>query len=535
MALCALLLAFAAMPLRAEAQPGGPVPRMFVTADKCTACHNDLVTPSGQDVSIGSNWRSSMMAHSAKDPYWQASVRRETLAHPEAARSIQDECSACHMPMARYRAKARRGQGRVFAHLPTLPARTLEGRLAGDGVSCSMCHQIRKDGLGSRESFTAGFVVDTRTPLGERSAFGPYEVDEGRARIMQSASRLAPTKGAHVQDSALCGSCHTLYTHTRGPDGEVIGELPEQVPYLEWRHSDYYGSRSCQSCHMPQLEEKMHITGVMGQPREGFSRHVFRGGNFFMPRLFNRYREELDVTTLAQELAQAAGETESHLRTSAARITIRRVRTAGSELNADVAVANLAGHKLPTAYPSRRAWIRFTVLDRSGRIVFRSGGIRADGSIRGNVNDRDRDRFEKHHTRIDSPDEVQIYEAIMADPDGNVTTGLIEAIRFIKDNRLLPRGFDKASAGEDIAVQGGAAEDGDFEGSGDEIRYSVRMDPEKGPFTVRVELLFQPIAFRWARNLTQQQAPEIERFVSFFDSMSGRSWTVLATDERTVR
>ncbi len=35
-----------------------------------------------------------------------------------------------------------------------------------------------------------------------------------------------------------------------------MGELPEQVPYLEWAHSEYRDSRSCQGCHMPQLEEE---------------------------------------------------------------------------------------------------------------------------------------------------------------------------------------------------------------------------------------------------------------------------------------
>jgi hypothetical protein len=33
---------------------------------------------------------------------------------------------------------------------------------------------------------------------------------------------------------------------------------------------------------------------------------------------------------------------------------------------------------------------------------------------------------------------VQIYEAVMAGPDGAVTTGLLTAVRFVKDNRLLP-------------------------------------------------------------------------------------------------
>ncbi|MGM0611855.1 MAG: hypothetical protein ACQES5_12350, partial [Thermodesulfobacteriota bacterium] len=144
----------------AQKSAAADLPQLFATSDKCMACHNGLVTKTGQDVSIGFNWQSSMMAHSAKDPYWQASVRRETLAHPNAKKSIEDECSACHMPMARYQAKASGQKGRVFDHLPILPARTPMAAIAGDGVSCSMCHQIQSEKLGTEESFTAGFVVD---------------------------------------------------------------------------------------------------------------------------------------------------------------------------------------------------------------------------------------------------------------------------------------------------------------------------------------------------------------------------------------
>src|SRR5262249_50818610 len=91
---------------------------MFKTADDCMACHNSLTTPSGEDVSIGSSWRATMMANASRDPYWQASVRRETVDHPASAAAIQDECSVCHMPMARTQAHAVGRLGEIFSHLP---------------------------------------------------------------------------------------------------------------------------------------------------------------------------------------------------------------------------------------------------------------------------------------------------------------------------------------------------------------------------------------------------------------------------------
>ena len=44
---------------------------------------------------------------------------------------------------------------------------------------------------------------------------------------------------AHIRDSALCGTCHTLYTTARRSGGKEIGAFPEQMPYQEWLHSDY--------------------------------------------------------------------------------------------------------------------------------------------------------------------------------------------------------------------------------------------------------------------------------------------------------
>jgi hypothetical protein len=529
-----LLLLFPRMAAAGTA-PAGEAAQLFVTSDRCLACHNGLVTPSGQDVSIGSGWQSSMMAHSARDPYWQASVRREVLAHPGSGKGIEDECSSCHMPMARYQAMAGGRPGEVFAHLPLQAVRTQTGSLAADGVSCSMCHQITEEGLGSEESFTAGFVVDRQIPLGRRPVFGPYDVDAGRSGVMQSASLLVPTKGIHVQDSALCGSCHTLFTHALGADGEVIGELPEQVPYLEWQHSDYYSRQHCQSCHMPQLQESMHISSVLGQPRDHFSRHVFRGGNFLMPLIFNRNRADLGTIALPQDLDRAAQETKQHLRSSAARLSISSADLAGNSLAVEVVLSNLAGHKLPTAYPSRRAWIHLAVRDKDGRPVFASGALNNDGSITGNDNDGDPDRYEPHYSLITDPHQVQIYEAIMVDAGDSITTGLLAAVRFIKDNRLLPQGFTKATAQDDIAVQGKAGQDSDFSGGTDTVSYRIPVDPGGAPFSVQAELWYQPIAYRWAHNLGQQQAEEIDRFISLYDSAAADSGIVLARDSKAVQ
>src|ERR1700730_8699125 len=107
--------------------------RKFQTSDRCLACHNGMVTSSGQDVSIGIDWRSGMMANSSRDPYWQGSVRRESIDHPESRADIEDVCSTCHMPITRYEAKLQNRKGEIFSHLPFRGDNT-ESVHAEDGV-----------------------------------------------------------------------------------------------------------------------------------------------------------------------------------------------------------------------------------------------------------------------------------------------------------------------------------------------------------------------------------------------------------------
>jgi hypothetical protein len=509
----------------AQAPPTSRGPH-FQASDRCIACHNGISTASGEDISIGFSWRPTMMANSGRDPYWQAGVRRETIDHPAARAAIEDECSICHMPMARYESRSAGHEGEVFSHLPFNNEKTSD-RLAADGVSCSVCHQIQDKKLGTRESFVGGFFIDPAPPEGERPVYGPFEIDPGRTTVMRTSSGFLPTQAKHIREAELCATCHTLLTQALGPDGKVIGELPEQVPYQEWLHSGYRQGTSCQDCHMPAVAGEAPITSVLGRPHPEVSRHVFVGGNFFVQRLLNRFRNELSVAALPQELDAAALRTVAHLQSEAARITIEKVEGGSGRLSAEVTVQNLGGHKLPTAYPSRRVWVHFSVRDGAGRIVFESGGLNADGSIQGNDSDADPGRYEPHYAEIRTSDQVQIYESVMGDPGGKPTTGLLTAVRYVKDNRLLPKGFDKRTADKDVAVRGEAAQDPDFTGGEDRIRYSVALGDAQGPFRVEAELWYQPIAYRWAHNLRSYDAMEPRRFVGYYDAMAAASAVML--------
>ena len=82
-------------------------------------------------------------------------------------------------------------------------------------------------------------------------------------------------------------------------------------------------------------------------------------------------------------------------------------------------------------------------------------------------------------------------------------------------------------------MRGEASADPTFTGGSDRVRYRVaglgRLDRvRRGSFRLEAVLRYQPIAYRWARNLAAYDAPETRRFVGFYDAAAGESATVLA-------
>jgi hypothetical protein len=305
------------------------------------------------------------------------------------------------------------------------------------------------------------------------------------------------------------------------------------MPYLEWQHSDFHDKQTCQSCHMPAVADPAPIATLNSQPREGVRRHSFPGANFFMQDIFNAHHDELAVTASPAELTSASTETRAYLQSQAARISLDAIAVANGHVSFTVTVQNLTGHKLPTAFPSRRAWLHVTVTDASGHVVFESGHLNADGSIAGNLNDADPARYSPHYTTITAADQVQVFEPILGDAQDHVTTALLTATHYLKDNRILPAGFDKATASPDIAVRGEALDDPAFLGGSAVARYEVPATA--GPFHVTAELQYQPIGFRWAHNLSPYKADETQRFTRYFDQGAAQSALVLAHAEGTAK
>ena len=107
-------------------------------------------------------------------------------------------------------------------------------------------------------------------------------------------------------------------------------------------------------------------------------------------------------------------------------------------------------------------------------------------------------------------------------------------MRYAKDNRLLPRGFDPARrAGGHRRARRGAPPTRPSPAAAIASAIASRALAVlgrfgRGSFRLEAVLRYQPIAWRWARNLAAYDAPETRRFVGFYDAAAGESATVLA-------
>ncbi len=486
---------------------------LFAASGACTPCHQGMTDDMGADVSIDSAWRASLEANAAIDPFFLAVAQAETTSRPEPAGQIEDTCAKCHMPMASTTLAEDDELARIFEDGLLNPKHELH-ELATDGVSCTLCHQITESGLGFPDSYGGGYEIDTSRSPGERLIYGPYSVEEEALDLMQISSGYVPTQGLHIAQSELCATCHTLFT-----SGQFESGFPLQATYMEWFYSDYRRVRSCQDCHMPEAVGGVRIASSSEYPRSPFNQHLFPGSNAYMLELFGVFAEEFDLAASAAEISESHARTLAFMGSEAAQVVLEEIQLSGSRLRVDVRVENDTGHKLPTGFPSRRAWLHFTVMDPKGTVLFESGGWDDHGRILEDDRNQDPTAIEPHYVAIVQPEQVQIYEAIPRDAAGVATTSWTRAVGYLKDNRLPPIGFDASDQIGSIRVWGRAVEDENFLGGEDSIQYALDLGAAQGPFTVEVELLYQSIATPWAGELRRTSAPEVDRFLRFYDQL----------------
>ncbi|MEO8231935.1 MAG: T9SS type A sorting domain-containing protein [Ignavibacteriota bacterium] len=501
---------------------------LFAGSGICEVCHasdgGNVMTVNGLDVSPVTYWRSTMMGNASKDPFWRAVVAEEVHRFPTLQQTIETTCINCHSPMGYTEAFFNGATNYSMAQMKV-------DAVANDGVSCTVCHQIKPENFGSALSYSGHYQINLDSII-----YGPYE--NPLAEQMYDMSFFTPVYTNHLNQSELCATCHTLFTPYLNNQGQIAGSFPEQTPYIEWKNSIYPAlNTQCQDCHMPMITDSVDIASIppMHQVyRSPFWKHVFVGGNVYMLRMLKNNIQPLGLTASSENFDSTIVRAEENLTKKAIALYITTTYQNDS-LNVFVKIENKTGHKIPGGIPFRRMWIHLTVTDPTNNVVYESGSYDELGEITGLDAE-----YEPHYDLITNENEIQIYEGVMVDVDLAVTNTLLRAAQYIKDNRIPPKGFTTSHPSYDTtAIFGRAVSDPNFnrenttQGTGSDIvnyRFPVANETN---YKVFAEVCFQAIKPRVVNQFATISEPDITQFVGMYNNLPNTPF-ILKSDSVNV-
>ena len=528
--------------------PNGPV--MFAANKEGSA--------GGYNLSEYGEWRWSPMGLAGRDPIFHAQLEsemklleRDSKQQPtplqasleKTSEVVTNTCLSCHGAMGQRQLKidaqksaSEGGGAKLNANFSTEyfylkkqltdaapPSADAEyepyGALARDGVSCAICHHIDKPSESMVQGWsppTAWLTDPTQKLLAYTlfhnntgrfvqgpadQFFGPFE--EVAELPMDRVLGVTPVHNEFIQDSQLCGTCHTINLPNIGatkpanpvlnqatiPEFEGYQHSIEQATFLEWQNSVFAQNpngensrfQSCQDCHMPggftSLDGSVKLNQVTTQIatiqdidypeasnrlpnneltvplRSDYKRHEHVGLNVFLLEMFDQFPQILGVdksdymTGVKNGVELAKENMVRQARLNTAGISVDSVAVKDKKLTAKVTVTNRTGHRFPSGVAFRRAFIEFVVLE-GDKEIWGSGRTNSVGVIVGGENKPlpteflpDSDTYQPHYTKIDQQNQVQIYEELNQNAQGAFTTSFIHRVEAIKDNRLLPDGW----------------------------------------------------------------------------------------------
>lgn len=488
-------------------QPGLTYP--LLAPSNCQACHGDYNF--AEHVEPYPTWSGSMMANSTRDPLFWAAL---DVANNDVA-GIGDWCLRCHASQAWLNGRSEPPGG-------TTDGCSLQGQIdATDqdfaGVNCHQCHRMMVNdnppaGQQSVYFENGNFWIDDDDCTGPGSGpcrRGPYDYPSGSGDVPP------PHQWAHSQyhvDSDICGNCHNVTSpvHNLIENGVDTGvPFPIERTFNEWQQSDFGpgGSmeQTCQACHMPDssasplfacLQSNNDRTGDMAV-------HQFAGGNSWVPQVLkgeypNLNRDDaFDATTAwALDMLQDKSAT--------VEVTTLSEAESGGNLELEVKVTNLTGHKLPTGYPEgRRMWLHLEARDGNNNLIWQSG---AYDPTTGELTEDAQVKVYRSEPGIFNLNGTG--ECDSTDTNGNHLFHFVRNNCYVIDNRIPPLGF---KGGSDIEMRPkGYTYPETSPGSGVLVNYDVTPYSipvplsATSPITVNATLRFQIVSKDYVEFLLDQ-------------------------------
>ncbi len=340
-------------------------PRSLSGSESCgtASCHSEIVA----------EWRVSSHRWAAMDVGFQR-IQAEMAKQngPESTRY----CGGCHDPIS------------LFSGAKTIFAKNLT-ELAGynEGVSCLVCHSIRKTDLAGNANYV---IAQPHRYL--------FELRQGKAARVARDFMIRAYPRQHVDELSkrvfktpeFCAACHKQFI-----DQEVnnVGWVQLQNQYDNWRKSrwnhpgDARKTIECRECHMPLLATRDPASGdaldYNRTPSDGKHRsHRFLAANQFMPAALKLpgaeeqialtgkwLRGEYEIPEIADKWARGPA--------VAIELQAPREAAAGEALVVRAVItSNKVGHDFPTGpLDIIQSWVELKVVDDAGHIVFASGRV----------------------------------------------------------------------------------------------------------------------------------------------------------------
>jgi hypothetical protein len=337
--------------------------------------------------------------------------------------------------------------------------------------------------LGQELTYTGNFITGPANEL-----YGPYENTTIVPRPMEHALGITPLLADQITSANLCGSCHNVLLPVFDNAGNLVKASYEQSTHLEWTNSDFAPGRanfrSCQDCHMPTqfkgqalafqianidssafapTTHRLPNHDITLTERDRYLRHALHGLNVFLNEMFQQFplilgARQIDYMTGTATVPSLITGRNSMLEmakqeTASVDIPVPE-KTADGKLRVVVLVTNKTGHYLPSGVGFRRVFLEFLVRDAAGNLLWASGRTDDLGAIVDGITDQVLASeqpvkfpdvpFQPHYQTIERGDQVQIYQELIEDSAGHLTTSFLRRFKNVKNNRIRPKGFDPA-------------------------------------------------------------------------------------------
>ena len=338
-------------------------PSAFPDAAYCGHCHQEAFH----------QWRQSLHANSFRAPFYRASVN---ILMRTKGIEFARHCDSCHNPV-----------GVLAGALD--PSSTMDRSFDRDGLTCMTCHSIQSS---SSKLGNGSFVMGVPAVLVDENGHGiPGIVPD--SEILAHLDRHSKAVMRDVLHSPeFCSACHKA---NLPPPLNDYKWLRAFTAYDEWQGSKFSHQNpltfynadytTCQGCHMIRSANTLPEPGAKAG---AFVSHRWLAGNTAVPFYYG-YDEQLKKTVeflksgniLNVDLFSVRSSDETSVPTplTAAPVTLRQ----DQDVDAYVVVQNKnIGHSLiPEVRDLYEAWVRFSASDASGKTIYESGFLDADGFL----------------------------------------------------------------------------------------------------------------------------------------------------------